>query len=126
MISDIIQFEICREFTGGFMNQKEFESVLIQLLNIRYEYFIKKVVDSEEVWGLYNEGWATADDCEGNVCLPFFPKMEFAQAQTIDEWSNYKPESIDIYEFIEEWLSGMEKDNIKASIFPNGTNTAIL
>uniref|UniRef100_UPI00403EFC46 DUF2750 domain-containing protein n=1 Tax=Paenibacillus sp. Y5S-9 TaxID=3122489 RepID=UPI00403EFC46 len=38
------------------MNQKEFESVINLPANIRYEYFIKKVVDSEEVWGLYENG----------------------------------------------------------------------
>lgn len=31
------------------MNQKEFESVIKQPPNIRYEYFIKKVADYEEV-----------------------------------------------------------------------------
>lgn len=38
------------------MNQKEFEFVINLPANIRYEYFIKKVVDSEEVWGLYENG----------------------------------------------------------------------
>ena len=38
------------------MNKKELEAVMKQPPNIRYEYFIKKVVDFEEVWGLYNDG----------------------------------------------------------------------
>jgi hypothetical protein len=41
------------------MDKKEFEALLNQPTNIRYEYFIKKVVDFEEVWGLYNDGWTT-------------------------------------------------------------------
>ncbi|WP_245805776.1 DUF2750 domain-containing protein [Bacillus alkalicellulosilyticus] len=44
------------------MNKSEFEAVINKSPNIRYEYFIKKVVDFEEVWGLYNGGWATALD----------------------------------------------------------------
>lgn len=108
------------------MNPKEFESVLKQPPNIRYKYFIKKVADSEEVWGLYDGGWATADDGEGNMCIPFFPRKEFAQNCAVEEWSSYQPESIDLHEFIEDWLSGMKKDKVKASIFPNNTDTAIV
>lgn len=108
------------------VNKKEFEAVLKQAPNIRYEYFIKKVADSEEVWGLYDEGWATADDGEGNVCLPFFPKKEFAQHNAVGEWANYQPKSIDVYEFFEQWLVGMKRDKIKASIFPNGINSSLV
>ncbi|QGQ45789.1 DUF2750 domain-containing protein [Metabacillus sediminilitoris] len=42
--------------------------------NIRYKDFIRKVVDSEVVWGLYNEGWATGHDEEGNTLIQFFSK----------------------------------------------------
>ncbi|MCM3628913.1 DUF2750 domain-containing protein [Paenibacillus glycanilyticus] len=106
------------------MNQKEFEAILKEPPNIRYEYFIKKVTDFEEVWGLYDEGWATADDGEGNMCIPFFPRKEFAQHCATEEWSSYKCESIDLYEFIDEWLIGMKEDKVKVSIFPN-EDTAI-
>jgi hypothetical protein len=108
------------------MNQKEFESVIKQPPNIRYEYFIKKVVDFEEVWGLYDDGWATADNGEGNMVLPFFPRKEFAEYCAVNEWANYKAESIDLYEFIEEWLQGMKEDGVKASIFPTHDDTAVV
>ncbi len=108
------------------MNIKEFEAVIKQPPNIRYEYFIKKVADYGEVWGLYNDGWATADDGYGNSCLPFFPRKEFAQNNAIEEWLGYEPESIDVYEFIEDWLTGMKEDKIKVSVFPNDNDTAIV
>ncbi|MBU5351833.1 DUF2750 domain-containing protein [Paenibacillus barcinonensis] len=44
------------------MNQKEFESVINLPANIRYEYFIKKVIDSENVWGPYENGWSVTED----------------------------------------------------------------
>ncbi|WP_420491137.1 DUF2750 domain-containing protein [Neobacillus drentensis] len=37
---------------------------------------MKKVVDYEEVWGLYDDGWATAQDDDGNMLIPFFPKKD--------------------------------------------------
>lgn len=108
------------------MNMNEFEAVINKPPNIRYEYFIKKVVDFEEVWGLYNDGWATALDEGGNQLIPFFPKKEFAESCAKNEWEGYKPEVIDLTEFINDWLSGMSNDGIKPSIFPNDDNTVVL
>jgi len=108
------------------MNNKEFAAVIKQPPNIRYEYFIKKVVDFEEVWGLYNDGWATALDLEGNQLIPFFPKKDFAASCAKNEWAGYKPKAIDLTEFINDWLFGMSKDGIKPSIFPNDDNTVVL
>ncbi|WP_353936514.1 DUF2750 domain-containing protein [uncultured Brevibacillus sp.] len=31
--------------------------------------------------------------------------------------ARYQPRSIDLYHFIDAWLVGMKKDNMKASIF---------
>ena len=100
------------------MNQKELDSIIKQPPNIRYEYFIKKVADYEEVWGLYDDGWATAQDDDGNMLIPFFPRKEFAEYCAINEWNNFKAEPIDLNEFIENWLVGMRKDRVKPSIFP--------
>ncbi|WP_148631141.1 DUF2750 domain-containing protein [Bacillus sp. E214] len=100
------------------MNQKELDSIIKQPSNIRYEYFIKKVADYEEVWGLYDDGWATAQDDDGNMLIPFFPRKEFAEYCAVNEWNNFKAEPIDLNEFIENWLVGMRKDRVKPSVFP--------
>lgn len=105
--------------------KKEFETLIKQSPNIRYEYLIKKVADSEEVWGLYNDGWATAQDEEGNTLIPFFPKKEFAENCAKKEWAGYKAELIILDEFINDWLTGMKTDGIKPSIFPSD-NTVVV
>jgi hypothetical protein len=108
------------------INKKEFETVIKQPPNIRYEYFIKKVVDFERVWGLYNDGWATAKDKEDNALIPFFPKKEFAEICAKNEWSGYKAEPIDLDDFIDKWLTGMKNDGIKPSIFPTDDDTVVV
>ncbi|MGX2959776.1 DUF2750 domain-containing protein [Peribacillus sp. JNUCC 23] len=108
------------------LNKKEFEAVIKQPPNVRYEYFIKKVVDFEEVWGLYNDGWATAQDEEGNTLIPFFPKEEFANNCAKNEWSGYTAEAIDLDVFMDKWLTGMNSDGIKPSIFPTDDNTVLV
>lgn len=108
------------------MNKKEFAALLQRPANIRYEYFIKKVVDYEEVWGLYNDGWATVQDDDGNMLIPFFPKREFAEHCAKNEWEGHKGVAIDLYDFIDKWLVGMKKDGVKPSIFPTDEDTALV
>lgn len=108
------------------MNQKEFDSVIKQPSKIRYEYFIKKVVDYEEVWGLFDGGWATAQDDDGNMLIPFFPKKDYAEYCAVNEWRNYKAKSIDLYDFIEKWLVGMKKDGVKPSTFPTNQISVVV
>lgn len=108
------------------MNKKEFDAVIKLPAAKRYEYFIKKVVDAEELWGLYNEGWAVTQDDNGNLLIPFWPKKEFAEYCAIGEQSIYVAESIDLYEFINEWLPEMKESGHKPSIFWNCDDSAVL
>ncbi|MGY0374217.1 DUF2750 domain-containing protein [Clostridium sp. JNZ J1-5] len=108
------------------MNNKEFEAVIKLPASKRYEYFIKKTVDFEELWGLYDDGWAITEDDSGNKMIPFWPKKEFAEFCAIDEWRGYVAESIDLYEFIDNWLPDMKADKLKPSIFWNNQDSAVL
>jgi len=108
------------------MNSKEFEAVLKLPGPKRYEYFIKKVVDSEKVWGLYNDGWAMSQDNEGGILIPFWPREEFAQFCAKDDWENYLPKSINLYDYLDKWLPGIKKDGYKPSIFSNNQETVVV
>ena len=107
------------------LNSKEIEAVSKLPASKRYEYFIKKVADFEEVWGLFDDGWAISEDEEGNPLIPFWPKEEFAHLCAVDEWKNYKPEKIELQELMREWLPGMKKDGIKPSIFWNNVDSVV-
>ncbi|TYS17753.1 DUF2750 domain-containing protein [Rossellomorea vietnamensis] len=108
------------------MDKKEFDSVSRLPAAVRYEYFIKKVADHEEVWGLYNEGWATAHDEEGKVLIPFFPRREFAESCAKDKWTGYHAKSVELDDFVDKWLAGMKEKGIRPSIFPVEEDTAVV
>lgn len=108
------------------MNKNEFDAVIKMPAQKRYEYFIKKVTDYELVWGLYNDGWATTQDDAGNILIPFWPRKEFAEHCAINEWQGYEAAEIDLDEFINEWISGMEEDGNKSSIFWNNVDSAVM
>lgn len=108
------------------LNNKEIEVVSKLPTSKRYEYFIKKVADFEEVWGLFDDGWAISEDDNGNPLMPFWPKKEFANLCAVNEWKNYKAELIELEDFMQEWLPGMKEDGIKLSIFWNNVDSAVL
>jgi len=108
------------------LNQIEYQTVININSSKRYEYFIKKIVDYEEVWSLYFEGWAMVEDHDNARAIPFWPKEEFAKYCAEDEWANYVPRNISLHDFINDWLPGMEEDGYKASIFFNGIDACVL
>lgn len=107
------------------MDNKEFEAVIKLPAQKRYEYFIKKIADYEELWGLYDDRWAMAG-YDDNKVIPFWPKEEYAKDCAKGIWENYTPESIGLYEFINEWSKDMENDNIKPAIFYTKENKGIV
>ena len=108
------------------MNINEYNFLMKSDARKRYEYFIKKVTDFEEVWGLYNNGWVTTTDSDGRTLIPFWPRKEFAEACALYEWKSYVAKSIELDEFINEWLPGMREDGVVPSIFWNNDDSAVV
>ncbi|MGS7252889.1 DUF2750 domain-containing protein [Pseudomonas sp. SK] len=91
----------------------------------RFEFFIRKVADFEVVWGLYDEGWATAA-LEGSVLVPLWPEEEFAKRCATDEWSDFWPRKISIDDFLYKWLAGMHLDSRLCQVFPVPGDAGVL
>ncbi|USY50010.1 DUF2750 domain-containing protein [Bacillus altitudinis] len=106
------------------MHPKELETTMQLPAKKCYDYFIKKIVDFEEVWSLRNEkGWVMSEDDYRVPQLHFWPTEEHAAFCAIDQWEKTVPEMIDLDDFIEEWLPGMLADGINPSIFYNRNNS---
>lgn len=99
-------------------NEEEIERVRSLNSNKRYEYFIKKVVDWDEVWGLFNNGWAMQSDGDGNSYFPIWPAKIYAAVNKNSEWEKYEPKSFDIDDLINGLIPKLKKENVKLSIFP--------
>jgi len=99
------------------ISQKQIESVLKLDAPKRYMYSIKRIADQEEIWGLYNDGWALAADEGGNVVFPLWPAKEYAQLSAHENWNGYEPEPISLDDLINALLPRLMKDHIQPSIF---------
>ena len=101
------------------MLNQEVKNVLQIDKKKQYEYFVKKVADFEEVWSLRdNAGWATLGVGEQKF-FPVWPKKEFADICVSEEWKNYYSESIDLEEFLDDWIDGLKEDDIRITVMWN-------
>ncbi|PWK47273.1 DUF2750 domain-containing protein [Pleionea mediterranea] len=90
-----------------------------------YQVFLQQAIDQGVVWALItgdlDKGTAefaltgSADNDNIDV-MPFFSHEDFAQALCSDEWSIYQPHPIDLDDFIDNWLPGMQKDSLLVGV----------
>lgn len=92
----------------------------------KYNYFISKVTDFEEIWGLYKDGWALLGKGTEKLVFPFWPEKEFASLNVFNEWNGYEPKIIKLDDFLEKWIPGLISDNIEISIFYHTDSNDIL
>lgn len=84
---------------------------------VRCDYFVRKVADSQVAWGLFDTGWATAA-ANGHTAIPLWPEEAFAAASASDEWKNFHAKAIPLEELLSRWLPGMERDQRICAVFP--------
>ena len=108
------------------MHQKKIENILKMSGEERLLYFIRKVSDFEEVWGLFAGGWAMTADNKGRKAIPFWPEKDFSDLCANGVWKNYNSKQIELDIFISKWLLGMEKDGVLAAIFPTPKNKGVI
>jgi len=100
------------------MNERKIENLLNLSDEERYDYFVRKVAEYDEVWSLYHEkGWAVLSDNASRVIVPFWPEEEFASICCSSQWDGYSARKINLKDFMEKWLPGMEKDNRYVNVF---------
>lgn len=100
------------------MNYSEVEEIFCLTPDRKYNYFLNKAAETEQVFGLKkNKGWVTIKDEKGNAAMPIWPAYEFSKYCQENQWKETQIESIDLYEFLEYWLQGMKRDNCRVLIF---------
>lgn len=92
----------------------------------RHDYFVRKVADSQAIWGLEKSGWAMAEDDNGVKVVPFWPEEDFAKMCATGTWKSYAPRKIDLEAFLTRWLPGMQRDGTKVAVFPKPDSQGVI
>ncbi|GAA3934930.1 DUF2750 domain-containing protein [Chitinophaga oryziterrae] len=99
------------------MNNHKVQNIIKLSKEERFSYFVNKIVDFEQIWGLNNDGWAVLGSQENAVVMPFWPEENFAERCISEEWRGFRPQAISLQDFLDKWLPGMEKDNRLVAVF---------
>lgn len=99
------------------VSPKQMEAVFALPSVRRFEHFIKVVADSQEVWGLHQDGWALAGTTDGTTVFPLWPAREYAQVCAANEWKGYVPRSISLSDFMEVLLPKLKFDGVLPGVF---------
>lgn len=106
------------------LKEKEIAALLAADGKRRYDYFIHRVCDTQKIWGLYDDGWASLGDGVTKL-LPLWPHETFAGLFAMGEWSSHQPREIDLHEFLERWIPGLAAEGIEPAVFPNAQGRAV-
>ena len=98
-----------------------------QILNLkinsekRYKKFIDDVIENKIVWGLKlknEDGWAVAisNEYEDTEVMTFWSNKIYAKACLKEEWDNYEICSITLDDFLNHWLTGLNKDELLVGV----------
>lgn len=82
---------------------------------LNHKRFTTEVVKTGKVWGLLvDENWAVSPstEYENAEVLLFWSNEQDANNCATDDWSDYKPQTVELTEFIEQWLPGMYEEGI--------------
>ena len=107
------------------VSPKQLEAVLALPGIKRFEHFIKVIADWQEVWGLYQDGWALAAADDGTTVFPLWPAKEYAQVCAANEWTGYEPRSISLSDFTEVLLPKLKLDGVLPGVFFTPTSKGV-
>jgi hypothetical protein len=100
-------------------NAKKIDAVTALPSIERYKYFVKVAADTQEVWGLYDRGWAMASTESGEPAFPLWPSREFAEQCLAGAWKGFVPRSISLADLLNTLLPKLKVDRVLPAIFPS-------
>ena len=99
------------------MDTRQVQAIVMLPGPRRYEYFVRRVLETGVVWGLFRQGWALAKKEDGSLVFPLWPDREFATICADYEWTGYEAQSFALEELVDELLPQLEQDGIVTGVF---------
>ncbi len=93
---------------------------------IRFSHFVKRVVDTEQAWGLWQDGWALFADNDANQVFPLWPARAYAELCREGQWANYQAREIPLDDLLRDLIPRLTKQGVRLGVFPTPTGKGVL
>jgi hypothetical protein len=113
--------------TAREMSAREIDAVLRLEPERRYEHFIKRVADFEQVWSLKhpNGGWVCGA-AGAQESMPAWPHRAYADLMADGEWKAAAAAAISLDESLGKWLPGLARDGRLVAVFPSPHSQVVI
>lgn len=103
----------------------EYEAVATMSEQELLEYFLTRVFETEEVWGLDDGTEWIMENHNGHLGMPVWPYQKFAAESAVNEWSHCHPEAESLEEFLLNTVAMLTDENAMLSIMPSNRSSSI-
>jgi hypothetical protein len=104
------------------VSKQELEAVTALSPEKRYNYFVKRICDWEQVWTLYEDDYIVLNEAKnGKLYILLFPFKDFAEhyATNTRGMKGVSYKSFEINEFLETIIKKLQANNVSnALVFP--------
>lgn len=103
------------------ISEKEFNALIKSQPDVRYQYALKRIADTETMWSIVDNNGAFVIHSYGNErLLPIWSSKEYAHAFCVKYWSNCKIKAISLDTFENSIIDFICKEGLSINVFPTG------
>jgi hypothetical protein len=110
----------------GALREQEVTAVCSLSADERVEYFIKRAVGYEEVWGLKEDGWKLSANSSGLKVFQVWPFDDYAKLCCVGEWAGCVPASMPLDLFLDTFVPNLNDQRIAVGVFYTPSDAGVL
>lgn len=108
------------------LSNAEIEAVSALPRADRVAHFVKRVVDSQQIWGVRDQGWVLSGSRDGQEVFQVWPFAEYPKRCCVGEWASCTPASIALDEFVDSYLPDLAEKGIALGVFYTPVDNGVL
>ena len=90
------------------------------------EYFLYRIFETEEVWGLKDGTQWMTHEIDGQITQPLWPYKRYAEEAAVGEWQNFKPAADSLEFFVYQTLKKRAMQDVMLEIMPRKSGIGCL
>lgn len=110
----------------GALRPEEVKAVCSLSADERVEYFIKRAVGYEEVWGLREQDWKLSENSSGLKVFQVWPFDDYAQLCCVGEWAGCVPAPMPLDLFLDTFTKNLNEQGIAVGVFYTPSDPGVL
>ena len=106
--------------------ENEYKAVQTMSAGELLDYFLLRVFETEEVWGLQQRGqWFTQAGGK-DPWIPLWPYRKYASEAALDIWMDCTPHAISLEYFLDQLVPWLIEQNVTINLMPKGDGEGCL